>query len=65
MTLIDRPGPQKPATLLEWIEENQKAKSFEPVKDVGRYLEEEPETVVSSHTVIPMDVAVSQGQRGV
>lgn len=57
MTLIVA-GPQNPQTLLEWIEENQKPKSFAEAKDVGRYLEEEPEAVVSSHTVIPMDVAV-------
>ena len=57
MTLIVA-GPQNPETLLEWIEENQKPKSFAEAKDVGRYLEEEPEAVVSSHTVIPMDVAV-------
>ena len=57
MTLIIA-GPQDPQTLLGWIEENQRQKSFAPAKDVGRYLDEEPESVVSSHTVIPMDVAV-------
>lgn len=55
MTLIVA-GPQDPEQLLQWIEQNQRRKSFPEARKLSRYLQPEPDEVVSTHTVIAMDV---------
>ena len=56
MTLIVA-GPQDPEVMLKLIEDNQNRKHFDKPRKIVRDLKEEPAEVVSSHVVIPMDVA--------
>jgi len=58
-------GNFEPESMMELIEENQKAKDFEDTPSIERSYPDEPEGVAESHKVIEMPVSVSKCLVGV